>query len=163
MKHATSTRWLDNPNWGCSHFPLNFWSSIGYVFKYQSDCSCAHDRSYIIIYVPPIKLTIELRIIVIFWTHGPISFEHMFICYMFLKPHQLTYNSNIGVRLRVVTTLGMSTLCSMWIGHKSTYHLCWRCNIFTLDSNTSTISTRSTKLEMTLFVLHNCQTRWGNF
>ena len=72
IKYLISTRWLANPNWGCSHFPQIPWSSYDYLIRHQSEDSHAH---HILTKVPPIMLTIESR--KVFWACSPISFKHM--------------------------------------------------------------------------------------
>ena len=57
-----STRWLENPNQGRSHFPRNFWSSYEYLIQYQSEDSRARSM---VMYVPPSKLTTEPRTVII--------------------------------------------------------------------------------------------------
>ena len=45
---------------------------------------------------PPIMWIIERNVVIIFWAHNPISFEHMSIWYLLMEPHQTTSHSNIG-------------------------------------------------------------------
>lgn len=63
-----------------------------------------------ILIIPPIRSTIEPRMVSEFWVHNPISFRHMmpFWC-QFLDPHLTTYHSNVGQQIIVVINLGMST------------------------------------------------------
>ena len=63
-----------------------------------------------VIHVSPIRLIIKFRIVIIFQTQNPTSFEHMFFGYPFLESQHTTYYPNIGVQLREVIDLGMSTL-----------------------------------------------------
>ena len=58
---------------------------------------------------PSIVWTIEPRTISKNWAHSPISFIHMSSEYPFWEAHLTTYHLDIGVRLRQVTELGMST------------------------------------------------------
>ena len=63
MKHAISARWLANPNQGFSHFPHNCWNLYEYLILYQTEDLCAHEM---VIWVVPIMLTIEPRMVIIF-------------------------------------------------------------------------------------------------
>ena len=74
--------WLANPSWGCRHFPCDFWSSYEYLIHYQSEDSRANSM-----------LTIELRVLIIFWARSPISFNHLSFWYPF-KYRWLNKKSN---------------------------------------------------------------------
>ena len=60
-------------------------------------------------------LIIEPRMVIIFWTGNPISFKHISFWYLFLKRHQTTYHSDMGVLSRKVTEEGLSTLVSNYV------------------------------------------------
>ena len=51
---------------------------------------------------PPILLTIESRMVMIFCTHNPISYKRMSLWYSFLKPHLTLDPSNISFQSREV-------------------------------------------------------------
>ena len=102
-----STRWLANPSRGCRCFPHHSWRSYEYLIHCQTEDSCAH---WMVMYTLPIMLTIEPRMVTIFWACSPISFRHKSFWSLFLEPHLTTYPSNIGVWLRYVTKFGISTL-----------------------------------------------------
>ena len=94
MKHLISTRWLANPK-GRSHFPHNFGS------LYRDPIHCQTEDSlicYMIIYVLPIMLTVECRVVNMFWAWSPLSFNTCLF----------------GVRLSSATKLRMSIL-PFWI------------------------------------------------
>jgi hypothetical protein len=104
MKYAIRAGWLANPSQGCSQFPRN---SHEFLIHYQSEDSCAHQM---LIHILPIMLTIELRIVTIFWARYSISSKHVSFWDMILEPHQDTYHSNIGLWFRQLIELRMSTL-----------------------------------------------------
>ena len=58
----------------------------------------------------PTMLTIEPRMVVIFQACSPISFKRMSLWYPFLEAHLTTYHSTIGVLIRNVFELGLSSL-----------------------------------------------------
>ena len=101
-----STRCLAYPNQGCRlHFPHKFlellWISHS-LSKWIFLCSSINGHKG----PPLIMLTIRSRTVVMFWEAlSPISFTDMSFWYPFLEPH--IYHSNIGVRLREVTKLGI--------------------------------------------------------
>ena len=72
---VSSRRWA-NLNQGRNHFPHSFWSSNEYFNHCQSEHCRAH---WLVIYIPPIMLIIEPRMVINIWTHNPISFK-MQIC-----------------------------------------------------------------------------------
>ena len=61
---------------------------------------------------PPIVLTIEPRMLSIFWARSPISFKHMsFWCPFFLDILlRSTYHSNTGIHIIAMLRLGTSTI-----------------------------------------------------
>ena len=60
---------------------------------------------------PPVMLTMEPRLIIIFWAHNPTSSKYISpFWYLFLESHQITYHSNVGVLIRKVTNKGSFTL-----------------------------------------------------
>ena len=61
-------------------------------------------------YRPPIMLTTEPGMMSVFWTHSPISLEHMSLSHLFLDPHLTTYHSNTGVHMLAILEIGTSTL-----------------------------------------------------
>ena len=61
-------------NRGHCHFSRNFRSSYGYPIHYQSEDSRADQSGHT---GPPIMLTIEFRMVIIFWACNQISFEYM--------------------------------------------------------------------------------------
>ena len=102
-------KWLANPNWGCSHFLHKFWSSHEYLFIIKVKILVLLNGHI----GPPPKLCwsmIECKMVISVWACGPIFSNHMSFWYLFLEPHLTTYHSNIGVRLRQVTELGICTL-----------------------------------------------------
>ena len=70
-KHKTCTKLLANQNQGCSHFPHSFQSSYEHLIHYHSEDSRA---CWLIVQVLSNVLIIKLKMVIIFWTHNPISF-----------------------------------------------------------------------------------------
>ena len=96
--------------WGCSCFPhMKFveliWISYSFS-KWRFSCSWnGHIGS------PPVMLTMEPGLIIIFWAHNPTSSKYISpFWYLFLESHQITYHSNVGVLIRKVTNKGSFTL-----------------------------------------------------
>ena len=110
VKHTPSTRWLANPNQGCSHFHHNFGSSYEYLIYINKV------KIHVLIkwsYRPPhlcLLLSLEL---LSYFEHSPIFFNHMSFWYLFLELHSATYHSNTGARIRSITRLSTSTLAKI--------------------------------------------------
>ena len=64
----------------------------------------------VVIYVPPVIVTIEFRIVSIYWARSPISFKHIAFWCLSLDPYSSTYRSDTGVQIVAVLESGMSTL-----------------------------------------------------
>ena len=62
------------------------------------------------LYRSPRTLTVETRMVFIFWAWSPIFSKHTSLWYPFLGLHQTTYLSNIYVQLRCKIIVGMATL-----------------------------------------------------
>ena len=91
---TTNGRWLANPNCSYSHFLHNFQRSYECLIHYQSEDS---RPSWVVIYVPPNMLTIDPRMLSIFWARGPNSIKHMsFSCPFLDILLRSTYHSNRG-------------------------------------------------------------------
>ena len=85
-------------------FSLHFFVPHYYLSKWRFFC-LVNDNVGL-----TIMLTIELKMVSVFWARRPISFKHMLFWCLFLDPHQSTFHSNIGVHLIVVLKLGTCTL-----------------------------------------------------
>lgn len=53
-----------------------------------------------ITYIPPILVTLEVRMINKFWAFSPISFQDKSISCPFLDPHLTMQHWNVGVHLK---------------------------------------------------------------
>ena len=107
MKHLISARWLANPNYACSHFPHDFWSSYGspIILSKWRFLKSSTDH----IGLPFLTMfNIASRMIYIFWVCGPISFQHMSLV-SFLDSHPTMHHYGIGVRVRLESESGTST------------------------------------------------------
>ena len=106
MKHAISTRWVANPNRGCSHSPQKIIQSSYEYFIHDQNwrilCSLnGHigPRIMFLIIEPGMVIMIIIERGVGFEPSNPISCKHESFWYPFLKPHLITtYHSNIGVQ-----------------------------------------------------------------
>ena len=62
-------------------------------------------------------LTIESRMVIIFWVGSPFLFEHVSYWYLLLEPHLTTYDSNIRTWIREAIEIGTSTLLGCDLTH----------------------------------------------
>ena len=92
MKHANTTRWLANPNWGHDRFSHMFWSSYEHLIVVKVKIFVLIPWSH---RSPPVLLHVEIRRVIIFWVYSLLKV--CFFGYPLLEPCQITYHSNICV------------------------------------------------------------------
>ena len=114
MKHAISAKWLANPNHAHSHLPCKF-SELIWISYSLSKWRFSYSLSD---HIDPsqLMLTIEPRMVSIFWARSPISLEHISFWCPFLDTHLTIYYSNIFVQ--IIAKFGFSPfyLSKIWLG-----------------------------------------------
>ena len=95
---------VSKSNRACSNFPNYSWSSYEYFINFQSVDFCAYQ---FVMYFPPIILTIELRMGIIFWA---CSFNILKTNLFWISviggtpnhiPHKYRYPNKKSIRIRV--------------------------------------------------------------
>jgi len=120
-------RWLANPYQGQSHIPQKKLELIRLSYSWlKQGFSCSLNGH---IGPPPITLTIELRMVLIFWGRSPLLFEHNYFWYLLMRRalppvgcserpiQQSCCSSEIGIGCILQPMVRLHVLSSGRIGH----------------------------------------------
>ena len=92
MKHAISMKWLANPHWGHSRI-----HRMNILFIIKVKILVLVKWSYRSL---SITLTIEPRMVSVFWCRSPISFKHMFVWNPVLEVHLTIHPLKYGCLIK---------------------------------------------------------------